>query len=471
MNEDHLSMDERLDRARQLPPLISLDAAGRFLNSHSASSVSRPLQLSRTQPRTYLLAGGVMAVIVAIVFIVTSLFNQTPIADNGTKRQDAFTQKSTITPDDSVLKKAENTKPSHRPSVTNERFSTQATARTPADLEVQNRNIPAHFVSCAPEKIEEISTYDLSPAELRRLGVEVTSDGYIKEVWSPGAGGFRKWRLNSDGSTSHTFSGPMKNVIENDRGVHIYMKNGVRVIDTLKTPSAEFQSAVSNGDTADSQTDAARFGPYIWPVLISGRNGRRFQYNTAIASVVPPDMSKTRIDKTTLDQSLNLESGRKTLADLVAIRIMRPELPGDSTTRGDYFIYWYEPTPEFVSALPEKVRRAVSEDAERRARKIEKIQNGKDAKGPRILEAAIFPNPVTQDLATVQYTMPEPGRVAVSLYDIQGKRLKELSSCEDRAEGTWENRISVADIPPGMYLLAVTTESGQQAVQKIVVQR
>jgi hypothetical protein len=41
----------------------------------------------------------------------------------------------------------------------------------------------------------------------------------------------------------------------------------------------------------------------------------------------------------------------------------------------------------------------------------------------------------------------------------------------DQGIGTYENRFSLADVPPGMYLLAVTTDAGAQSVQKIIVQR
>jgi hypothetical protein len=468
MNDDHLSMDERLDRARQLPPLVSLDAAESFLSSHSSASATQPLQLSRSQPRTYLLAGGAMAVIVAIVFVISSIFNEPTVERTALKKGDVTTHSSTALIDDSVKQKS-----IPHPVTTRKEFGTDrktqssapGTESSPRPVTGLSSSTLIIAASCSPEKISGLRLITLDSSGLRRLGIIFTEDGAIKKLF--GNGRSVSMREKNDSVVSYYFEG-FGQLTRNESG-DSSMSHGSDTLGSYLLPHDDKISTTSSLFVATSGT----LDQYIQPALITNVKGRVYEYSGSIGpGYQGPDLTRQNVDKEQLTKkNIHLQQGIYALEDLVPVRM---KIQGDNPYPGisDYFyIYWYEPTAEFLSALPEKVRRTVLEEGEQRARKIEKLRDGKTEKGANILEAAVFPNPVKSDAATVQYSMPEAGRVSMSLYNIQGQRLKELSSCEDRSEGIWENRISVADIPPGMYLLAVTTESGQQAVQKIVVQR
>jgi hypothetical protein len=177
------------------------------------------------------------------------------------------------------------------------------------------------------------------------------------------------------------------------------------------------------------------------------------------------------ISDSILSRPVKLAHGTTTLQELIPVRIMLQGVPGEPSMNGNFTVYWYEPTPEFLAALPARVQKAVQKAKEQREQRREKSKFNNALPTPLTLEACVYPNPVTQDVATVHYSLPEASRVAVSLYDITGTRMRELSVCESRNEGNWENLLSLQGVPAGMYLLAVTTERGEQAVQKIIVQR
>ena len=184
-----------------------------------------------------------------------------------------------------------------------------------------------------------------------------------------------------------------------------------------------------------------------------------------------PDFTKNTVENPVASKIIQLESGSYTLQDLVPIRIRIVKPPSEPDSVDYFIVYWYEPSQNLLDKLPARVQKTIQQDKEQRLRRIEKSKYNDDLPRPLTLEACIFPNPVTQDRATVHYSLPEAGRVAMALYDITGKRLRDFALCEDRREGNWEDQVSLHGIAPGLYVLAVTTDRGEQAIQKVVVQR
>lgn len=70
----------------------------------------------------------------------------------------------------------------------------------------------------------------------------------------------------------------------------------------------------------------------------------------------------------------------------------------------------------------------------------------------------VVPNPVC-GRAQVSYTMAQPGRVSLKLYDISGKVVSTLRSGSARA-GEYRQRLSSAGLASGVYLLRLETEAG-----------
>jgi hypothetical protein len=147
-------------------------------------------------------------------------------------------------------------------------------------------------------------------------------------------------------------------------------------------------------------------------------------------------------------------------------------------------ILWFYPTPEFLEALPVELGRNLEAELARAettstsdAPATETVHPGESsyldiwrARSGAITQSQAFPIPALHDAITLRYTLDAARGVSVTVHDINGRRLKELVKSQERATGTWEEKISVEDLDRGIYLLSINTDRGEHAVQRIVVQ-
>lgn len=152
--------------------------------------------------------------------------------------------------------------------------------------------------------------------------------------------------------------------------------------------------------------------------------------------------------------------------------------------RGGEVILWYVPTPEFVGALPDRYRIPL----ERELQIIASVEDGTLPPGEVCRQMAgedvimdvcrsgsgaisytrTWPNPASDNL-TVHFALTEPRRVGITLHDLTGRFLQELTNLAQRSPGTHQERISLDGVESGTYLLTIRTDKGEQAVQRIVV--
>jgi flagellar hook assembly protein FlgD len=86
----------------------------------------------------------------------------------------------------------------------------------------------------------------------------------------------------------------------------------------------------------------------------------------------------------------------------------------------------------------------------------------------------VKPNPVTNGMAQISFSLAEPGRVALKIYDASGRTVKTLANAQlarGRYNMTWngkdENNRNVAD---GIYFYTLET-SKQKFTKKMVYTR
>jgi len=80
----------------------------------------------------------------------------------------------------------------------------------------------------------------------------------------------------------------------------------------------------------------------------------------------------------------------------------------------------------------------------------------------------VFPNPAQGSSTTLQLTFSEARKFTVGLYDLLGKKLRDVAESSIAAKQNWEEAISLDGLSAGIYLVAVTTDHGEQTVQQIV---
>jgi hypothetical protein len=84
-----------------------------------------------------------------------------------------------------------------------------------------------------------------------------------------------------------------------------------------------------------------------------------------------------------------------------------------------------------------------------------------------VLDAA-YPSPA-RDAVTIAYSVPEDGRVVLSVYDLSDRRVATLVDAEMTA-GRHEVAWNCADVPSGVYLYRLETTAGA-LTRRLVVSR
>jgi hypothetical protein len=79
-----------------------------------------------------------------------------------------------------------------------------------------------------------------------------------------------------------------------------------------------------------------------------------------------------------------------------------------------------------------------------------------------------FPNPFSRK-TVVSFALPSPGRVALKVYDLQGRLIRTLLD-EDRVGDYYKAEWNAQDVPPGIYFLRLTAPQGS-LTRKVVLTR
>ncbi len=84
---------------------------------------------------------------------------------------------------------------------------------------------------------------------------------------------------------------------------------------------------------------------------------------------------------------------------------------------------------------------------------------------PESFQFAVFPNPFNS-ATQIAYALTKPGRVAITVVDVQGRVVQNVMS-EFRAAGTHSLRLAAANWPAGIYFVRVQVEGRTVAARKI----
>jgi len=129
----------------------------------------------------------------------------------------------------------------------------------------------------------------------------------------------------------------------------------------------------------------------------------------------------------------------------------------DNTTYDNGVIFWFKHTPELDKALASTTIPAGVTDHTPASNKF-------------LSAAVIYPNP-TPDAAVLKFTLSEPRTLSFTLHDILGKRIADLGMNEYSGAGEFSRELSLGNIAPGIYLLVIASDNGEQQIERIVVSR
>lgn len=108
------------------------------------------------------------------------------------------------------------------------------------------------------------------------------------------------------------------------------------------------------------------------------------------------------------------------------------------------------------------------------AREEPGIRPGPGEPGPRpdpgaVAEATLLSNPAGGETGALRLRLQEPRTLAVSLHDITGNRRTILVADRELGAGQHIIPLLFQGIPPGIYLLAICTDKGELAIERIVL--
>ena len=118
-------------------------------------------------------------------------------------------------------------------------------------------------------------------------------------------------------------------------------------------------------------------------------------------------------------------------------------------------IFWYEPSNELFKALPQ-LQKTLSAEA---------CTQSSDQK---MRNVSLYPNPASMFLF-INYTLSSSAKVSIDIHDLSGKIVAENISSHMTDSGEHKESITLSDIPPGVYLVFLKLDSGEQSIQRLVI--
>jgi len=87
-----------------------------------------------------------------------------------------------------------------------------------------------------------------------------------------------------------------------------------------------------------------------------------------------------------------------------------------------------------------------------------------------ITSTTVYPNPATEGGATMSFVLSEPRTLTLTLLDLNGNVVATLTQDARRTPGKGQFAFALSNVPAGMYLATLTTDKGERAMQRLIVQ-
>jgi hypothetical protein len=129
-------------------------------------------------------------------------------------------------------------------------------------------------------------------------------------------------------------------------------------------------------------------------------------------------------------------------------------------------ILWMDPAPDLLMSLPERIQHELLERNNRD--RIKRNSGPKISKGNDV-RVTLRSGDTPEKNPAVELELNSQRNLAMALYDIQGRLVKELAPLQRLEKGICEQEVDVSGVRSGLYLLAILSNSGEHAVQRICV--
>ena len=151
----------------------------------------------------------------------------------------------------------------------------------------------------------------------------------------------------------------------------------------------------------------------------------------------------------------------------------------NKNSRNYDYIFWYHPD-DILDKLPEDIRREVKSE-------LATLEKGDVCEAAaiagedtyldafRACSGAIeklqsYPNPTSGSIS-LSYLLKEKRQTEISLHDLYGNKLRLLKPMSVQNAGDQEFNFMLDNLESGMYLIVVSTDRGEQTVQRIILEK
>lgn len=224
------------------------------------------------------------------------------------------------------------------------------------------------------------------------------------------------------------------------------LKEAMEVLNNLKINHKDKKLSISIGDDSINTNGISLHGKINMSVQIDDQDEN-------------PSIDDIMINDKPIFQEIDEQI--KNLDDLVPVLVRTATTTTfnqrDNTTYDNGVIFWFKHTPELDKALNGSTIPAAVTDHTPTTNKFL----------PSVL---IHPNP-TPDQAVLRFTLNEPRTLSFAIHDILGKRVADLGMNEYSSAGEFSRELSLGNIAPGIYLLVIASDKGEQQIERIVVSR
>jgi aminopeptidase N len=162
------------------------------------------------------------------------------------------------------------------------------------------------------------------------------------------------------------------------------------------------------------------------------------------------------IEQTQVSPASNVDVFEMPLTIQIETREGLEEFVVTNDERRQVFVFHVNGFPEDVRFDPERQILGMSSVS---------VVGGAAEEHPEIVQSLdVYPNPVRSTF-TVEVELSSPASVRLSLYDVTGRRVRELMNETSRS---FSNSFSMSDLPAGTYFLHIDTPQGR-AVRQIIL--
>jgi hypothetical protein len=195
--------------------------------------------------------------------------------------------------------------------------------------------------------------------------------------------------------------------------------------------------------------------PRYQPLLVTNAIGRKRIYTSNARILNPGDAPSVVVQKyRDIDQKF------KEIDQLIPI-LLRADHSSDSVGARD-LIFWYQPTPEFLAALPDSARAvAQSMIGQSGSASVHSAQG-------MIEKVEAYPNPSKGGL-TLKITLGTARTLTLTMRNLLGQQVAPPMVVQ--AEGASEHKLNFNSLGEGVYILDVTSDAGEEYLQRLVIVR